>query len=1403
MCSDAELEESVDLAADIMCQYAKDVEVIVKAGSELLSSDLSTWLSLLQTFVDEPFRLSMRAAICSLSVMQGVLNIGKETDFEIDARSMQLLLDATDAVFSYEYFYRPGLQSDMEQSNLVQNVSHVLLAYCGVATDINATTAVVGLPSYESVQSRLRVTAIVLSPGPGAVREVHIPHDSSFLRIPTLEAGPYCLVSYSTAAYEGRVTELLAREPFSVVAGPFRNETENSTAVLREGHFVMDLSVAEEWVGREVVAMFNVTCPGDANSTQPFAVPCLNYSQYDVGCFDHVGAWNFFCPTDMSTNLSCSRILHNVTADYSETCEVEYRGGILNASVACACRKNLKVGYGDRVVVVEFASVLEFVLVDFLETWASIQTVSSTDLQNSAKNLLLLVVVVCILCAAFAYADFVDSRAAKDSLVGKKKSQLPLKRFSQADTEEDTFMSKYCDADTMFPELFRDDTFYQLFVAEIKKSHRWASLCFHYDVEYPRYLKCLFLLSVVNCMLFFNTLLFNWIRVDTGLCGGFHSVSECLEEPSKFAPLKSMCYWDEEMELAGGLNGTSSSFCFYSEPSSSGDVVLTAAAISGLLSIPVIMLLEAIVVFLLCRPVLTPNQVVPATLVNERIHEVAGWGDRSRSGNFCCGKRSTRVGVDVQDDLVYEVCTEMRQLVYDLQQYRKTLKAKETHDFDSRWGFTGSEIEAFLREIERHPCLQPNKCEETDIVVGKKKRVFAPLLSFSEDDPRTPSFQSRGFRRLWNDLLEVRLKVDAEVAAIHTFGMSDDAIGDRMFQTFKQDLLQGIQSQVLAQLFTARLVARTSSAAMAQTFFRHRVSISRGLRSLGFGLLFLLNGFFLLYLLLFSLQQADTGYRQDWLKGFLFWIALEVMVLSTFSMIVTQLVPVLLAFKDLKEVSRLFRAALASVFCDGDVEAPGAGRRSGTGPAGEVVRDAERPLVVRPAVAGEEPFNTSKYFFVSRRLAKLHPSLMESIVIGQFRSVVPNRPYSQQQGPMHGSRVKLRWAACIQSSTAVVVYSFLALISTIPALEYYLFSVVGWLMFGFMSHVGDFHLLGIHIRFSGYFFLVFVVIFYGSLFVVGQKTLKLLQKEYKVGRASLMSKEQIRLKVNKAKLQNASKRIGKLKLKKLKLNSIVPEPTKIEEVVEEEKVDDDDDDKSGVMMEIPPSDEQRDGERVDTAPGDLHKVDDDFVVNPNWNREKEDIENRKNEQLKSLMSLLIADDSSDSDDARELERRRSREQESEHKSDKERMRLLGGGGGVGDGPATVGESEADIASSFLKSMGIFLKKESADSEYVAVAYAVMDLEEGWNNNSNSECHSDSSSEGVTTVAEALDAFRFLTARGISLNDDAEMSQYVDVAGAIKKSEIASARKHEEEMDRDVALYNKFVRYSSDSSDDYD
>ena len=83
---------------------------------------------------------------------------------------------------------------------------------------------------------------------------------------------------------------------------------------------------------KEVIEVFNVTCPCMINNTSPNTVPCLNYSHYTVHCLDDVGAWSYYCPKDLSTSLSCSRILENVTSDYSELCDVEC---VLNGNVSC------------------------------------------------------------------------------------------------------------------------------------------------------------------------------------------------------------------------------------------------------------------------------------------------------------------------------------------------------------------------------------------------------------------------------------------------------------------------------------------------------------------------------------------------------------------------------------------------------------------------------------------------------------------------------------------------------------------------------------------------------------------------------------------------------------------------------------------------------------------------------------------------------------------------------------------------------------------------------------------------------------------------------------------------------------------------------------------------------------
>ena len=85
--------------------------------------------------------------------------------------------------------------------------------------------------------------------------------------------------------------------------------------------------------------------------------------------------------------------------------------------VLCVCRKHLIPHYGDHVVVVEFELVLVFVLVDFHETWASMQqSISSENVQHNAeKTCCCWFIVISLLCTVLAYVDSMDAQHAKES----------------------------------------------------------------------------------------------------------------------------------------------------------------------------------------------------------------------------------------------------------------------------------------------------------------------------------------------------------------------------------------------------------------------------------------------------------------------------------------------------------------------------------------------------------------------------------------------------------------------------------------------------------------------------------------------------------------------------------------------------------------------------------------------------------------------------------------------------------------------------------------------------------------------------------------------------------------------------------------------------------------------------
>jgi hypothetical protein len=100
------------------------------------------------------------------------------------------------------------------------------------------------------------------------------------------------------------------------------------------------------------------------------------------------------------------------------------------------------------------------------------------------------------------------------------------------------------------------------------------------------------------------------------------------------------------------------------------------------------------------------------------------------------------------------------------------------------------------------------------------------------------------------------------------------------------------------------------------------------------------------------------------------------------------------------------------------------------------------------------------------------------------------------------------------------------------------------------------------------------------------------------------------------------------------------------------------------------------------------------------------------------------------------------------------------------------------ASQYLAARGISLNEDASSADYLFVAMAVMEMDDAANKTSWRDSDSDSGDDSEYDFnriqedpeAEVLDAFRYLTSQGISLDDSkfTDVSQYVKIANAIRR-----------------------------------
>ncbi len=212
-------------------------------------------------------------------------------------------------------------------------------------------------------------------------------------------------------------------------------------------------------------------------------------------------------------------------------------------------------------------------------------------------------------------------------------------------------------------------------------------------------------------------------------------------------------------------------------------------------------------------------------------------------------------------------------------------------------------------------------------------------------------------------------KEEVELISSSDLKRSPAEIGKRLLFLLQCDLLPGIQGKVLE-----------SKGKRDDVIMQQGVALFK--KQLVWGFLLLKIAGMLFYIMLFALNQ--TTFRQDaWFNSFMMWLFIEIFLTSTNAVVITHVLIPAVAMGDVNKVKQKLIETIR-----------------------DYQHDINRAIHHNPNQnshsnsfqsfdheTGDETFNAAKYLYVSTRVSRRYPDLMESQLIARFNSPWPRQSY--------------------------------------------------------------------------------------------------------------------------------------------------------------------------------------------------------------------------------------------------------------------------------------------------------------------------------------------------------------------------------------------------------------------------
>jgi len=513
------------------------------------------------------------------------------------------------------------------------------------------------------------------------------------------------------------------------------------------------------------------------------------------------------------------------------------------------------------------------------------------------------------------------------------------------------------------PDAMKSQALSERLAREMKDSHKWIGVIFHYSPHFPRPLRVLMLVTSVFTMLFMQALIYPIAHPDDGTCYGYKPEDECLSASSGLGGGNKCRYSIEEDSGRG--------YCEFNPPGDHLQTVIFMAIIAAVLATPLHLIADGIVLKVLIAPVVSNkvgDSAAPVDTVAEAVAARCKDGEASdprgnhqntalsaaapvaetehRRPSASQRQRGSVSGLshislasvfggnlEVLDSTLNEDVTN---LMREIAVHRQVRLSKEFQraEFDSVWGLDG-ESGQFRGDSEALTML--------DRLSGKKGDVHSFVLA---------------------DLAEVRKSAAREIEYMSAPNVTKAEKGQRLIRLFQQDMMPGLSGKVLETTSADDKFAKTPPRPYSQ-------------RILGWIVIIGMDTVMLFYILLFSIQQSNE--QQDaWLKSFLVYIFMDIVFVATMMVCVKKVVIPSFAMRDLHKIREQM---LKTIKC---------GLKGGL--------ETDETL----------GFNATDYLYVATRVAKKFPRLKESRIIQSFKTPWPKRSYQRVQvvTKAYGSKFK-------------------------------------------------------------------------------------------------------------------------------------------------------------------------------------------------------------------------------------------------------------------------------------------------------------------------------------------------------------------------------------------------------------